>query len=75
MTVALGVDLFGEPQITDLQKMPHGLIAGATGSGKSVFINSLLVSLLYKASPSEVKLVLIDPKAVEMAPYHDLPIY
>ncbi len=73
LTVALGVDLFGEPQITDLQKMPHGLIAGATGSGKSVFINSLLVSLLYKASPSEVKLVLIDPKAVEMAPYHDLP--
>lgn len=73
LTVALGVDLFGKPQITDLQKMPHGLIAGATGSGKSVFINSLLVSLLYKASPSEVKLVLIDPKAVEMAPYHDLP--
>lgn len=73
LTVALGVDLFGNPQITDLQKMPHGLIAGATGSGKSVFINSLLVSLLYKASPAEVKLLLIDPKAVEMAPYHDLP--
>ena len=73
LTIALGVDLFGEPQITDIQKMPHGLIAGATGSGKSVFINSLLVSLLYKASPNEVKLVLIDPKAVEMAPYHDLP--
>ncbi|QLL77699.1 DUF87 domain-containing protein [Ligilactobacillus saerimneri] len=73
LTVALGVDLFGRPQVTDLQKMPHGLIAGATGSGKSVFINSLLVSLLYKAQPEEVKLLLIDPKAVEMAPYHDIP--
>lgn len=73
LTIALGVDLFGEPQITDIKKMPHGLIAGATGSGKSVFINSLLVSLLYKATPAEVKLLLIDPKAVEMAPYHDLP--
>lgn len=73
LTIALGVDLFGEPQITDIKKMPHGLIAGATGSGKSVFINSLLVSLLYKATPTEVKLLLIDPKAVEMAPYHDLP--
>lgn len=73
LTIALGVDLFGKPQITDIKKMPHGLIAGATGSGKSVFINSLLVSLLYKATPAEVKLLLIDPKAVEMAPYHDLP--
>lgn len=73
LTVALGVDLFGQPQITDLKKMPHGLIAGATGSGKSVFINSLLVSLLYKALPSEVKLLLIDPKAVEMAPYQGIP--
>lgn len=73
LTVALGVDLFGKPQVTDLQKMPHGLIAGATGSGKSVFINSMLVSLLYKASPAEVKLILIDPKAVEMAPYQDIP--
>lgn len=73
LTIALGVDLFGQPRVTDLQKMPHGLIAGATGSGKSVFINSLLVSILYKAKPSEVKLLLIDPKAVEMAPYHDLP--
>ena len=73
LTVALGVDLFGQPQITDLKKMPHGLIAGATGSGKSVFINSMLISLLYKANPAEVKLLLIDPKAVEMAPYHDIP--
>ncbi|SOB49254.1 DNA translocase (fragment) [Dellaglioa algida] len=73
LTVALGVDLFGEAQVTNLQKMPHGLIAGATGSGKSVFINSLLVSILYKATPNEVKLLLIDPKAVELAPYHDIP--
>lgn len=73
LTVALGVDLFGKPQVTDLRKMPHGLIAGATGSGKSVFINSLLVSILYKATPQQVKLLLIDPKAVEMAPYDGLP--
>ncbi|WP_395430337.1 DNA translocase FtsK [Levilactobacillus parabrevis] len=73
LTVALGVDLFGQPQVTDLRKMPHGLIAGATGSGKSVFINSLLLSILYKATPAQVKLLLIDPKAVEMAPYDALP--
>ncbi|GEK28555.1 DNA translocase FtsK [Furfurilactobacillus siliginis] len=73
LTVALGVDLFGQPQVTDLRKMPHGLIAGATGSGKSVFINSLLMSILYKATPQEVKLILIDPKAVEMAPYNGIP--
>ncbi|MCP0886743.1 DNA translocase FtsK [Ligilactobacillus sp. WILCCON 0076] len=73
LTVALGVDLFGRPQITNIQKMPHGLIAGATGSGKSVFINSMLISLLYKATPQDVKLILIDPKAVEMAPYQDIP--
>lgn len=73
LTVALGVDLFGRPQVTDLRKMPHGLIAGATGSGKSVFINSILVSLLYKANPQEVKLLLIDPKAVELAPYDKVP--
>ncbi|WP_261810423.1 DNA translocase FtsK [Levilactobacillus humaensis] len=73
LTVALGVDLFGKPQVTDLRRMPHGLIAGATGSGKSVFINSLLLSILYKANPQQVKLLLIDPKAVEMAPYDGLP--
>lgn len=73
LTVAIGVDLFGQPRVYDLRKMPHGLIAGATGSGKSVFINSLLVSLLYKATPKELRLLLIDPKAVELAPYNNLP--
>ncbi|WP_220729483.1 DNA translocase FtsK [Apilactobacillus zhangqiuensis] len=73
LTVALGVDLTGKPQMTDLSKMPHGLIAGATGSGKSVFLNSLLISLLYKATPAQLKMILIDPKAVEMAPYDKLP--
>ncbi|WP_035177200.1 DNA translocase FtsK [Alkalihalobacterium bogoriense] len=73
LTVALGLDISGQPVITDLNKMPHGLVAGATGSGKSVCINSILISLLYKATPSEVKLLLIDPKMVELAPYNELP--
>ncbi|MBM6616403.1 DNA translocase FtsK [Bacillus suaedaesalsae] len=73
LTVALGLDISGKPIITDLKKMPHGLIAGATGSGKSVCINAMLVSLLYKASPDQVKLLLIDPKMVELAPYNDIP--
>ncbi|MER2294250.1 MAG: DNA translocase FtsK [Desemzia incerta] len=73
LTIAMGVNLAGEAVVSTIDKMPHGLIAGATGSGKSVFINSLLVSLLYKATPNEVKLILIDPKAVELAPYNDLP--
>ena len=73
LTVAMGLDISGNPIVTDLQKMPHGLIAGATGSGKSVCINAMLVSLLYKASPDEVKLLLIDPKMVELAPYNHIP--
>ncbi|MEG0679429.1 MAG: DNA translocase FtsK, partial [Carnobacterium sp.] len=73
LTVAIGVNLAGDAIVSTLDKMPHGLIAGATGSGKSVFINSILVSLLYKANPSEVKLILIDPKAVELAPYNAIP--
>ncbi|WP_026676619.1 DNA translocase FtsK [Fictibacillus gelatini] len=73
LTVALGLDISGKPIVTDLQKMPHGLIAGATGSGKSVCINSILVSLMYKASPDDVRLLLIDPKIVELAPYNQIP--
>ncbi|WP_445663934.1 DNA translocase FtsK [Heyndrickxia sp. FSL W8-0423] len=73
LTAALGLDISGNPIITDLRKMPHGLIAGATGSGKSVCINSILVSLLYKATPNELKLLLIDPKMVELAPYNHIP--
>ncbi|MEK3798201.1 DNA translocase FtsK [Peribacillus sp. FSL H8-0477] len=73
LTVALGLDISGQPVVTDLKKMPHGLIAGATGSGKSVCINSMLVSLLYKATPQELKLLLIDPKMVELAPYNRIP--
>ncbi|WP_221566430.1 DNA translocase FtsK [Alkalihalobacillus sp. TS-13] len=73
LSVALGLDISGNPVVTDLQKMPHGLIAGATGSGKSVCINSLLISILYKAHPDDVRLMLIDPKMVELAPYNQLP--
>ncbi|KKE77677.1 DNA translocase FtsK [Bacilli bacterium] len=73
LTVALGLSIEGEPKITDIQKMPHGLIAGATGSGKSVCINTMLVSLLYKASHEDVKILLIDPKMVELAPYNGIP--
>ena len=73
LTIALGLDIGGKPIVTDLGKMPHGLIAGATGSGKSVCINSIIVSLLYKAEPEQVKLLLIDPKMVELAPYNEIP--
>ncbi|RWS44213.1 DNA translocase FtsK [Bacillus mycoides] len=73
LTVALGLDISGDPVVTDIRKMPHGLIAGATGSGKSVCINAILTSILYKAKPHEVKLILIDPKMVELAPYNSVP--
>ncbi|WIY60665.1 DNA translocase FtsK [Bacillus arachidis] len=73
LTVALGLDISGAPIVTDIRKMPHGLIAGATGSGKSVCINAILTSILYKAKPHEVKLMLIDPKMVELAPYNSVP--
>ncbi|MBH0230183.1 DNA translocase FtsK [Halobacillus yeomjeoni] len=73
LSVGLGLDIGGDSVVTNLKKMPHGLIAGATGSGKSVCINTILVSLLYKAHHEDVKFLLIDPKMVELAPYNDLP--
>ena len=73
LTVALGRDIGGNVVVTDIAKMPHGLIAGATGSGKSVCINSVIISLLYKATPEEVKLLMIDPKVVELGVYNGIP--
>ena len=73
LTCALGVDVVGEPVYLDIAKMPHMLVAGATGMGKSVCINSLLVSLLCKASPDDVRIMLIDPKKVEFVPYSEIP--
>jgi S-DNA-T family DNA segregation ATPase FtsK/SpoIIIE len=73
LSFAIGKDISGEAVVGELNKMPHLLIAGQTGSGKSVMINTLLTSLLYRNSPSEMKLILVDPKQVEMAPYEDIP--
>lgn len=73
LNVSLGVDVAGEPVYLDISKMPHLLIAGATGMGKSVCINSIITSLLYKGTPDEVKLILIDPKKVELNIYNGLP--
>ena len=71
--VILGKDISGEPHVIDLTKTPHLLIAGSTGSGKSVCVNSMILSILYKRSPEQVKLVLIDPKVVELKLYNDIP--
>lgn len=71
--VALGKDILGNPIIADISKMPHILIAGTTGSGKSVCINTLIASIIYKASPEEVKLLMIDPKVVELGVYNGIP--
>ncbi|MCR8986681.1 FtsK/SpoIIIE domain-containing protein [Brevibacillus laterosporus] len=73
LAIALGMDIGGEPIVADIKKMPHGLVAGATGSGKSVCINSIIISLLFKSTPEQVRLLLIDPKMVELAPYNNLP--
>ncbi len=73
LTVSMGKDIGGNTVVADIAKMPHGLIAGATGSGKSVCINSFIISLLYKASPDEVKLLMIDPKVVELSIYNGIP--
>lgn len=73
LTACLGVDVAGSPIICDLSKMPHLLIAGATGMGKSVCMNSIIVSLLYKATPDEVKFILVDPKKVELNVYNGIP--
>ncbi len=73
MTLALGKDLIGRNRVSDLAQMPHLLIAGSTGTGKSVFLNSLILSMLYKATPDELKLVMIDPKRLELGLYEDIP--
>ncbi len=73
LTIALGKDVAGNTQLADIGKMPHVLIAGSTGSGKSVCINTIITSIIYKAKPSEVKLVMVDPKVVELSVYNGIP--
>jgi S-DNA-T family DNA segregation ATPase FtsK/SpoIIIE len=73
LTLALGKDTEGETQVRDLQKMPHVLIAGTTGSGKSVSVNAMILSILYKATPDQVKFIMVDPKMLELSLYNDIP--
>ena len=73
LTLALGKDLIGRNRVSDLAQMPHLLIAGSTGTGKSVFLNSLILSMLYKATPDELKIVMVDPKRLELGLYEDIP--
>src|SRR5207237_1081736 len=73
LTLALGKDAEGEPQVRDLRSMPHFLIAGTTGSGKSVSVNAMILSILYKATPDQVKFIMVDPKMLELSLYEDIP--
>jgi len=73
LTIALGKDISGNPVITDLRKLPHLLIAGSTGSGKSIFLHSVILSLIYKSTPKEVKFLMIDPKRIELSVYEGIP--
>lgn len=73
LTLAMGKDISGAPLVADLGKMPHALVAGTTGSGKSVAINTMILSLLYKATPAQVRLIMIDPKMLELSVYADIP--
>lgn len=73
LSIGLGLDVSGSPVITDIGKMPHLLVAGTTGSGKSVLINAIIATLLFRASPQEIKLILVDPKRVELTDYNDIP--
>ncbi|MGB5670939.1 MAG: DNA translocase FtsK 4TM domain-containing protein, partial [Sedimenticolaceae bacterium] len=73
LTLALGKDIVGEPVVADLAKMPHALIAGTTGSGKSVAVNAMILSLLYKATAEEIRLIMIDPKMLELSVYEGIP--
>lgn len=73
LTIALGKDILGQPMVTDLTRMPHLLIAGATGTGKSVGLNAMIISILYKATPDEARLLMVDPKLIELSAYEGIP--